>query len=43
LRARLSDVGYDPIGSTPAEYAAHIDREIEKWTRIITAGNIKPE
>ena len=36
-------IGYDPIGSTPQEFAAHIDTSIEKWRRIITAGNIKPE
>ena len=43
LRARMNELGYDPIGSTPAEYAAYIDTAIEKWRRLITAGNIKPE
>ena len=43
LRRRLNDMGYEAIGSTPQEYAAFIDAAIEKWRRIITTGNIKPE
>jgi tripartite-type tricarboxylate transporter receptor subunit TctC len=43
LRRRLTDIGYESIGSSPAEFAAHIDTSIEKWRRIIVAGNIKPE
>ena len=43
LRTRMSEIGYDPIGSTPEVFAAHIDAAIEKWRRIITAANIKPE
>jgi tripartite-type tricarboxylate transporter receptor subunit TctC len=43
LRQRMTEIGYDPIGSTPDEFRIHIDSEITKWMRIITAGNIKPE
>lgn len=43
LRRRLSDIGIEPIGSTAAEFTQHIDMSIEKWRRIIVAGNIKPE
>lgn len=43
LRRRLNDIGYEAIGSSPAEFAAHIETSIEKWRRIIVAGNIKPE
>jgi hypothetical protein len=35
--------GFQPIGSTTEEYRAHVDREIEKWIKIIAAGNVKPE
>jgi hypothetical protein len=31
-----------PVGSSPAEFRTRIDTEIDKWTRIIQAGNIKP-
>jgi tripartite-type tricarboxylate transporter receptor subunit TctC len=43
LRRRLEEIGYEPIGSTPQQYVAHIDTSIEKWRHVVTAGNIKPE
>ncbi|WP_108514196.1 Bug family tripartite tricarboxylate transporter substrate binding protein [Bradyrhizobium algeriense] len=43
LRRRLDEIGYEPIGSTPQQYMAHIDTSIEKWRHVVTAGNIKPE
>ncbi|MBK5960457.1 hypothetical protein CCR97_19975 [Rhodoplanes elegans] len=42
-RKRMEEIGYQPIGSTPAEYAAHIATMIDKWKHIIAVGNIKPE
>lgn len=43
LRQRLIDLGYQPIGSTPDVFRKHIESEIEKWSRVVAAGNIKPE
>jgi tripartite-type tricarboxylate transporter receptor subunit TctC len=43
LRRRLDAIGYESIGSTPQQYVAHLDASIEKWRRVVTAGNIKPE
>jgi tripartite-type tricarboxylate transporter receptor subunit TctC len=43
FREFLLTRGFQPIGSTTAEFRAHVDREIEKWIRIIAAGDIKPE
>ncbi|XSC43617.1 tripartite tricarboxylate transporter substrate-binding protein [Bradyrhizobium sp. RDT10] len=43
LRRRLDEIGYEPVGSTPQQYMAHIDTSIEKWRHVVTAGNIKPE
>jgi len=40
---RLLELGFQPIGTTTDEFRAHVDREIDKWTKIITAGNVKPE
>ena len=40
---RLLDLGFQPIGTTSEEFRAHIDREIDKWTKVIIAGNVKPE
>lgn len=43
FRDMLLERGFQPIGTTTDEFRAHVDREIEKWIRIIAAGNIKPE
>lgn len=43
FRRRLDEIGYESIGSTPQEYIVHIDASIEKWRRVVTAGNIRPE
>jgi tripartite-type tricarboxylate transporter receptor subunit TctC len=42
LRARLMDLGFMPVGSKPEVLRARIDADIAKWTRVIEAGNIKP-
>ena len=42
LNARLIEIGYLPVGSSPAEFRARIEAEIDKWTRIIQTANIKP-
>jgi tripartite-type tricarboxylate transporter receptor subunit TctC len=43
LRDRLVGMGFRPIGSSPAEFAARIDAEITRWAQVIRAGNIQPE
>ncbi len=41
VRERFSAYGVEPTGSTPEEAAAHIDREIRKWRKVIESSNIK--
>ena len=43
LREKLISQGYEVHASTPAEYAAYIRREIERWTPIVKAAGIKPQ
>ena len=43
VRDRLRDLGYEPVGSTPAEFAAYIKRELTKWTEVIRKGGIKAD
>ena len=43
FREKLLERGFQPIGTTTEEFRAHVDREIDKWVKIIAAGNIKPE
>lgn len=42
LHKRLTDLGFIPVGSTPAEFRARIETEIAKWTDVVRAANIKP-
>ena len=35
VRERLAALGAEPVGSTPAEFAAHIRNEIDKWARVV--------
>ena len=42
LRSRLIALGFVPIGSKPEALRARVDADITKWSRIIAAGNIKP-
>ncbi|MCC7427909.1 MAG: tripartite tricarboxylate transporter substrate binding protein [Alphaproteobacteria bacterium] len=43
LVERMTALGYVGIGSTPAEYAAHIRGEVERWTAVARASDIKPD
>jgi tripartite-type tricarboxylate transporter receptor subunit TctC len=43
MRARLEELGYDPVASTPEEFAARIRAEIETWAKVIRAAHLKPE
>jgi tripartite-type tricarboxylate transporter receptor subunit TctC len=41
LRARLLDQGAEPVGNTPEQYTAFVEREIVKWAKVIKAAGIK--
>jgi tripartite-type tricarboxylate transporter receptor subunit TctC len=43
VRERLSALGFEPIASTPEEFADRIKWEIGKWAKVIRAGGIKVE
>jgi tripartite-type tricarboxylate transporter receptor subunit TctC len=43
LKARLLDTGADPAPSTPAELAALLDSDTDKWGKLIRAKKIKAE
>jgi len=38
VRKMLAELGLDPAGSTPAEFAAAIRRDIEKWMQVAKRG-----
>jgi hypothetical protein len=39
----LTEIGFDPVGSTPEEFAARMKVEIEMWGKVIGAGNIRAQ
>ena len=41
--ARLAGDGSIPVGSSPAQFTAHIKSEIAKWKRLVTEANLKRE
>jgi tripartite-type tricarboxylate transporter receptor subunit TctC len=41
-RQRLAALGSDPVGSTPAEFKAKIQRELQEFEKIIKALGLKP-
>jgi tripartite-type tricarboxylate transporter receptor subunit TctC len=43
VRARLELLGFDPVGSTPADFRRQIEAELEKWGKVILAGTIKAQ
>jgi len=43
LRARLSDQGFEPVGSSPEEFSVYINSEIAKWGKVIRDAGIRPE
>ena len=41
MKERLSALGFDPVGSTPEEFAVQMKIELEKWAKVIRAANLK--
>src|SRR5262249_30882213 len=43
VKERLTTLGFDVVASTPEEFDARINAELELWGRVIRAGNIKAQ
>jgi len=44
MKARFTDLGgYTPFASSPAELRKFIADDVEKWTKVIRAANIRVE
>jgi tripartite-type tricarboxylate transporter receptor subunit TctC len=41
LRDKLLASGFEPVGSTPEEFAAHIRAETAKWAKVVKATGMK--
>ena len=40
---RMSQIGFDVVAGSPDEFAAFMKAEVDRWTRVVAKGNIKPE
>jgi tripartite-type tricarboxylate transporter receptor subunit TctC len=43
VRKRMATEGAEPLPSTPEEYAADIDQEEKKWSKVVKEAGIKPD
>jgi tripartite-type tricarboxylate transporter receptor subunit TctC len=43
VRDRFTQMGIDPVGSSPAEFERFLKDEVEKWAKVIRAANVKVE
>ena len=43
MKARLADLGSEPLAMTPADFGKLLADEAEKWAKVIRTANIKPE
>jgi tripartite-type tricarboxylate transporter receptor subunit TctC len=43
LKEQLARLGAEPVGSSPAEFAAFMQSEHARWGKIIRERGIKPE
>ena len=43
VKEKLANDGAEPVGNSPAEFAAHIKNELEKWTKVAKAAGIEPQ
>jgi len=43
VKERLLEIGGDPGGQTPQEFAARVRTEIARWQKVAKAAGIKPQ
>lgn len=43
VEKRLVDIGAEPVGNTPAQFARHIGDEVAKWQKVVDATGLKVE
>jgi len=43
LKARLAELGGEPMPMTPAQFGTFIVDEIEKWAKVVKFSNAKPD
>lgn len=43
IKAKFDGIGAEPLGTTPVELASYLNKEIERWGKVISTNNIKSD
>jgi len=43
IRDRLTQIGFDVVASTPDEFGRFMKDEVDRWTKVVQRGGIKPD
>ena len=43
IRERMTQIGFDVVAGTPDEFGQFMKAEVDRWTRVVERGGIKPE
>ena len=43
VRERMNAIGFDVVAGTPEEFGQFMKAEVERWTKVVERGGIKPE
>jgi len=43
IRERMNQIGFDVVASSPEEFGQFMKAEVERWTKVVDRGGIKPD
>ncbi|HEX9184325.1 MAG TPA: tripartite tricarboxylate transporter substrate binding protein [Burkholderiales bacterium] len=43
VAARMEQIGFDVVAGSPEEFGRFMKEEVERWTRVVARGGIKPD
>ena len=43
IRERMTQIGFDVVAGTPEEFSQFMKAEVDRWTRVVERGGIKPD
>ena len=43
IRERMTQIGFDVVAGTPEEFGQFMKAEVDRWTRVVERGGIKPD